>query len=503
MEIRRSSGLLLVRDAEIDALLAVWGRDPRSVMNQLPEKRDWRTGRVLERPPSAFDASELLENRFVDLRDQTRMRMWTQRDGRLIRLAELPSRPSPASNDEWIEKLANPLHSPLFRRLDEMEAEELTVAQLKSSPWSDSYWPGREGLAGVRYADPERPAGDSHEMQRLYVTERPLADIARDGIQSEIDLLSPAEKYDLLLGHLDTPLTRTMWRMGRADFERNGKAETWKCLAHGWAPASFMMPRPRRTVVLPGPDARFIIPFLPSDLKALGSLLWATTSPPIHFVGGCCNEPQPELDENGRIAGPFVMNAGLWHQIVVHQLGVERRSLIIDATYDPEVWNQPLFEYFYSYFNPLTRQATRTLQNAAVKRQSLVYDPFKRYRTRQGVSIVGIAMDVTCIAAVAPNHNFSNSSDDDRRMTLRYLYDLELDDRGQIVGGEWYTNRPPDFLWAPAAGTRPSSDAEQLATGGWNQARAIPESWRQAARAAAEHGQPLEKIVSALFELVK
>jgi hypothetical protein len=242
---------------------------------------------------------------------------------------------------------------------------------------------------------------------------------------------------------------------------------------------------------------------LPSDLKALGSLLWATTSPPIYFVGGRCGEPQPELIENGRIVGDPVVNAGLWHQIVVHQLGVAKRSLIIDATYDPEVWNQPLFEYFYSYFNPLTRQATRTLQNATIKMDSFIHDPFKRRRTRQGVSLLGIAMDVTFIATTPPNHNFSNSPDDDRRITLRYLYDLELDDKGQIVGGQWYTSRPPDFLWVPPAGTRPSSIAEQLATGGWHQPRAVPESWRQAGRAAAENGQPLEKVVSALFELVK
>jgi hypothetical protein len=35
----------------------------------------------------------------------------------------------------------------------------------------------------------------------------------------------------------------------------------------------------------------------------------------------------------------------------------------------------------------------------------------------------------------------------DAQRSVRYLYELELDRDGDIIGGEWYTHRPPDFLW--------------------------------------------------------
>lgn len=454
---------MLVRDAEIDALLEAWSKDMGAAMARLPEKREARTGQLLDPAPASSGTSPF-GDRLVALRTDARQRMYSACAGWSI--FEPPTR---------------------LCRLEEMDAEALTAVQSKEPPWSDAAWPLCKGLAAARYADPELPATQDHELLRTYIQERPLASIVEDGLQSEIDLLSPTEKYDLLLGHLDAPLTAAMWRMGHAPAKQdgvpNGMIDRHTGLGQGWAPASFMLPRPRRTVVLPGPDTRFIVPFLPSDLKALGSLLWATTPSAIRVVQHT--------------------SAWLWHLTIVHQLGVARRSLIIDAMHDHEIWNQPLLGYSYSYFNPLTRRATRMLQNAAVKKSAFDSDPFRKIRDPQGVSLVGVAMDVTYVAQTPPNHNFSNSPDDDRRLTVRYLYDLELDESGKIIGGEWYTSRHPDLLWMPAFDKQPSSSAEHLVSGNWNQPHPVPDSWRAAGRVAAQRGQPLEKIITALFALVK
>jgi len=48
--------------------------------------------------------------------------------------------------------------------------------------------------------------------------------------------------------------------------------ETWMGICHGWAPASYMLARPRRTLSLKSPDG-VLIRFFPSDVKALASLL--------------------------------------------------------------------------------------------------------------------------------------------------------------------------------------------------------------------------------------
>jgi hypothetical protein len=45
--------------------------------------------------------------------------------------------------------------------------------------------------------------------------------------------------------------------------------------------------------------------------------------------------------------------------IVAAQRTVSRRAMIMDATYDYEVWNQPIFSYEYQYFNPATMRAIR------------------------------------------------------------------------------------------------------------------------------------------------
>ena len=45
---------------------------------------------------------------------------------------------------------------------------------------------------------------------------------------------------------------------------------------------------------------------------------------------------------------------------------------------------------------------------------------------------------------LTPRHGVPH---EDKLKVVTYWYDLELDEDNNIVGGEWYTNRHPDFLW--------------------------------------------------------
>ena len=54
-----------------------------------------------------------------------------------------------------------------------------------------------------------------------------------------------------------------------------------------------------------------------------------------------------------------------------------------------------------------------------------------------------------------------NSAADDFTTEVVYRYDLELDSTDQLVGGEWYTNSHPDFLWVPVRGTKARSEADR------------------------------------------
>ena len=68
------------------------------------------------------------------------------------------------------------------------------------------------------------------------------------------------------------------------------------------------------------------------------------------------------------------------------------------------------------------------------------------------------------------------------------------------MGGEWYMNRHPDFLWTPPKGARATAPADASATGRWNLSAALPPAWRKAAVRASASGLPLAKIVEHLIK---
>ncbi len=86
--------------------------------------------------------------------------------------------------------------------------------------------------------------------------------------------------------------------------------------------------------------------------------------------------------------------------------------------------------------------------------------------------------------------------------TVKYTYDLELDEEGKILGGEWYTNAHPDFLWTPPATAQARSTTDSAAAGEFSGGQ-VPEPWRRAAVAAARNGQPLGKLIAVLFQLAQ
>jgi hypothetical protein len=102
-----------------------------------------------------------------------------------------------------------------------------------------------------------------------------------------------------------------------------------------------------------------------------------------------------------------------------------------------------------------------------------------------------------------PSQSPNDSTADDFHTTARYLYDLELDSSGQIIGGEWYHDAHPNFMWMPEPGAAPTSDAEDEAKGLWDGTGTIPASWTSAAQSAASKAQPLAKFVEVLEKMSK
>jgi hypothetical protein len=103
---------------------------------------------------------------------------------------------------------------------------------------------------------------------------------------------------------------------------------------------------------------------------------------------------------------------------------------------------------------------------------------------------------------VDPRQREEDSVQYDRSHEANYIYDLELDAEGNIIGGEWYNLYHPDFIWDPAEGARALSVGDRyLSRVNWNGKEPIPSSWSKIYDYAGKRGEPLAKIVEKLIEL--
>ncbi len=484
------------RADDIKKSLLEFDADTATFMKRKPTKWD-RAGNPVE-ARSAFSQDDIESGNFVLAKDRKRGDFCTTHEGVRICLRDVLPGKSPFEADDDAANLVDKPRS-MLRTLEEIEKAELTSTTLQSQPWSDNYWPIYMGVLGNRYADNKFPKNNDWKKNQTYVHKsgNDFLEIFKTGDAKAIDKLSPSEKYDLLVGDKKGSLTQAMWADGEEYYSVDGKVETWMGICHGWATASYMVARPVRPVKMLAADGKTELTFYPSDIKALSSLLWAKASPQTPLIGGRCGTKNPKTDANGRIQDKecFDTNPGSWHMGVVNQLGIAKRSLVIDATFDYEVWNQPVSAYKYSYFNPQTNEPSAKLDGAMIAIADFSKDKFSRYRSKEASYVVGIAMDVTYVVETDPSHAKSDSEKQDATHTVRYLYDLELNKNHEIIGGEWYQNLHPDFVWTAAPGTAPETPGDSAVTEAWNGEGPMPLSWRRAATRTSKSGMPLSAIV--------
>jgi hypothetical protein len=501
---RRAAEREARRKSEITASLKAFDADPKAEMGKIPPKRDAFTGALLPAEPK-FGADEIASGDFVAKKDAMRSRLCKTIGGARVCLNEmLPGRAPFKDDDQAAELVDN--GDDMIRSLKAMDKKGLTQSALDETPWSDHYWALYQGEIAYRYADSDLVDNKGWKHYWNYSQSHDFMDIFKSGDKHGIDVLSPAEKYDLLVGDEGGHLTQANWDDGKSYYDADGKVEDWMGICNGWAPASYMVARPEHLIQVLAYDGETPLDFYPSDIKALASSLWAKGKIDSRFAGGRCNDKAPKTDDNGRILSQacFDTNPGTWHLAIVNQIGVSRRSFVIDATYDYEVWNQPVYSYEYSYFNPQTKEAVDSLKDATVAMDDFTKDKFSKYRSKDAAYVVGIAMDMSYVEERDPNHVRQDSPDRDKVKTVRYKYDLELDSDGEIIGGEWYSKAHPDFLWTPAEGDMPTTDGDSAIHGSWHGTTPMPETWRKAAiRNSKSTGAPLGRIVKILSGLAR
>jgi len=395
-----------------------------------------------------------------------------------------------------------------------------TSGQAAAEPWSSTYWPIEYGILSVRYADNEKSTfvddqGSSltwNQSIHKYSEPQDFQAAQSGDLTTYVNTyFSAAEKYDLLVGDTKAfTLTNNNKQQGSQYEDANGDVESWMGICHGWSPAAISVPRPQNDVTVTAADGKTQIKFYADDIRGLASLKYAATNEDTLFAGGRCNladKDVPKDPASGLITDYtcFDINPGSWVIILANQLGVQKKSFVIDATFDLQVWNQPMYSYTMSYFNILS-DAAGDLETSKVKvgdianSTSAVMKFINKMVNSKATHLVGVNMDIVYIAETSPSHNPPGA---DRKVKVSYVFTLELDDQNTIIGGEWLHNQHPDFLWAPAAGAKPMNDEDNTIASSINGDISSPQVLNQItqyAQSASARGEVLDIVIEYLVK---
>ncbi|HXH73934.1 MAG TPA: hypothetical protein VNJ08_03150 [Bacteriovoracaceae bacterium] len=374
--------------------------------------------------------------------------------------------------------------------LSEMERSGLNQGKTGIDLWSGNYWPHFQGSLAVRYRNSSVmkliESKAQWEKFKENSTKQPLYSFLGNN-----DNLSPAEKYDLIVGDYTMTLTKYSWELGDKA-AAIGKVPIWRGICDGWASASQMMPRPAKKVIMKTPDGQPVT-FFPEDIKALGSLLYARAQENVIFLGKRCRSRALGLFTNACDE----TNAGTFHRALINRVGKMKKSFIADVSPGSEVWNYPVLSYDITYFNVFTEEESKDFKVAMewfVKKNRFAKDGKRHKRT---AAIVGVKAVVRYADMRPSNLLDTDDQSADKVLEKEYLYDLEIDHNFNILGGESISANLPDFIWAPNDRTYPLSEPEHVSTpGNRSELTAM-------ARIASKKGQPLSIIVEQLFESAK
>jgi len=373
-----------------------------------------------------------------------------------------------------------------------LNTQELQTGEAENAPWPDTYWPTYEDSTNFRWLE-----GQLSPLEKFDAAFNNWDPSKVDGLKpfdagncgaewdaEYYDKLGPAAKYMSqnkgnrktreadLRGDLEDSCRAKSdgtCMKGCEDKEgalktqcesrcHRGGVETWWGLCHAWAPAAILEKEPLHAVEYNGQT------FEVGDIKGLIQTIYDRSNSAL--IGGRCNEWEVERDEEtGRIMDSECrdLNAGSFHVVLVNLLGLQKRGFVEDRTYDYQVWNQPVSKYEIHSIDEITVDEAHSLLK--------VEDPTledKYEYNRDAAKLFKVDVTISWITESQPsreplgqgNHPWYTRTD-------RYKYIVELDEDGNVFGGEWLdrsiTNHP-DFVWLPfaARGGNPYVDIEKV-----------------------------------------
>ncbi len=384
----------------------------------------------------------------------------------------------------------------------EMERRGLNKARTKVQPWGGSYWPLHQGMIANTYQDrdydvfifsPRRSFGWKKNVRDGKKRNKKVYPKIWELDEEELAELAPSEKYDLLLGDTSFDLTNRIWNYaekwgnekkwgflsaielpdGYRIPKSNDLMALWEGICHGWAVAAGHHPRPEKTVYVRLPNGKQM-PFYPNDIKALLSLTWAnsTIQSNVIFEGNRCNKKNPDKDKYGRYIDTELdrddatlqprcadVHPGIFHLSMVNLIGVDGRSFVVDINPKAAIANQPVSSYEIEYYNPMTGEEGNLRSSAISVREYGDKDNFAVSRNPETTHIVGANVVLNYVDWEYPRKAETNSVADDKVSKIEFRYDLELNAKGEIIGGQWRVSKKarrrnvigstdqPDFFW--------------------------------------------------------
>lgn len=276
--------------------------------------------------------------------------------------------------------------------------------------WSGDYWALNQGTINLRWNSPIGEGWDYASPAKedlLFMTADQIAE------------LSPTEKFDIYLGRYDYPLKSEVYTYS------NRNAQSWEGICNGWAPASMNHNEPTPKTVTNRDGV--VIQFGSSDIKALLSYYYA-----FHHrventqqIGRRCPRGSGWFNWNKDCKND--LNAGSFHIVLTNKVGRRNESFMVDIERYKEVWNHPVLSYTTKIEKEF--KGTKRHPEGTVKGMSV----------RTKVSYINESERNTW----GPVRGTS-----DQKLIIReYAYDLYLDAKNDIIGGDWTSSERPDFVW--------------------------------------------------------
>lgn len=273
--------------------------------------------------------------------------------------------------------------------------------------WPAYFWANDKGGIAQRWSA-KKPEHFEYESPSLYKL--------KNMTHEQISELSPAEKFDILNGRYDYPTVQKVW-------EQTSKgAKDWHGICHGAAPAGLHHKEPTAKTIT-NEDGISIL-FHSSDVKALVAYYYAKISKLRSTqIGKRCNAGKfspLRLRKACRDVHPAAL-----HIIMTNRLGLTTKGFIADIDRLKQVWNHVAVKY-----------TTKTLERLDPK--TGVKGTVRRLKIESKVSYTG-GVDPSVLAILG--------TEGEKWDVRTYEYILDLDSKGEIIGGAWVSKQRPDFIW--------------------------------------------------------